>query len=82
MPEVKVTKEKSLAKPETPAPKLFNELFTPMFPCGRLFGLSPFAVMREFTDEMDRVFRGVVPSVESGTWSPTIDINSPMATWL
>jgi HSP20 family protein len=74
MPEVKVTKERSLAKPETPAPKLFNELFTPIFPVGRFFGLSPFAVMREFTDEMDRVLRGVVPSVESGTWSPMVDI--------
>ena len=74
MPEVKVTKEKSLAKTEAPAPTLFNELFTPMFPVGRFFGLSPFAVMREFTDEMDRAFRGIAPSVETTAWSPTVDI--------
>jgi hypothetical protein len=35
-----------------------SEGFQPMFPFGRFFGLSPFAMMREFTDEMDRMFRG------------------------
>ncbi len=72
MQEVKVTKEKTLAKPETPAPR--NELFAPMFPFGRFFGLSPFAMMREFSDEMDRTFRGFAPSVEAGAWAPAVDI--------
>jgi HSP20 family protein len=44
-----------------------------MFPFGRFFGLSPFALMREFTDEMDQLMRGG-PSAELQTWAPSIDI--------
>jgi len=62
MSEVKVTKE--VAKPTTAPPALVDEFFTPGLPLGKLFTLSPFALMREFTSEMDRMFRGAVPAVD------------------
>ena len=72
MEEVKV------AKRETPALQRTGDFFAPMVPFGRWFGLSPFTLMREFTDEMDRVFRGVPPEVTTGAelsaWSPAVDI--------
>jgi HSP20 family protein len=74
MPEVTVTKEKSPAKQEATAPRPWGELSMPMFPFGRFFGLSPFAMMREFTEEMDKVFRGTAPSGQVGTWAPAIDV--------
>lgn len=74
MSQVAVTKEKSPAKQESAALRPFNELFMPMFPFGKFFGLSPFAMMREFTEEMDKVFRRGAPSVEAGTWAPAIDV--------
>jgi HSP20 family protein len=46
-----------------------------MFPVGRFFGLSPFAMMREFTEQMDRAFRGggaAAPSLEA--WTPSVDV--------
>ncbi len=70
MSEVKVTKENALTKPEA------NDFFAPMLPFGRFFGLRPFALMREFTDEMDRVFKGA-PLGEGAAlaaWTPTIDV--------
>jgi HSP20 family protein len=72
MSEVKVDKNKSLARRETPGLSPFNDLFTPSFPVGRFFGLSPFAMMREFTEEMDRLYRTNGPGLEA--WSPTVDI--------
>jgi HSP20 family protein len=70
MPEVKVTKE--LAKPEgMPVP--YSEIFSPTLSFGKLFGLSPFALMREFTNEMDRVFKGIVP-LSTGAFAPAIDV--------
>jgi HSP20 family protein len=48
-----------------------------MVPFGRWFGMSPFALMREFTDEMDRAFRdvaGMDASAELGAWSPAVDV--------
>lgn len=49
-----------------------------MFPLGRIFGMSPIALMREFTDEMDRVFRGQGNASEAGVWSPPSICNSVM----
>jgi len=72
MPEVKVTKE--LAKPEAAPPSLFNEFFTPALPFGKLFNLSPFALMREFTDEMDRLFKGAMPKFEAELFAPAMDV--------
>jgi HSP20 family protein len=69
MPEVAVTKT------ETTAPAVFaGKLFEPMFPFGRFFGLSPFAIMREFTNEMDRVFRANVPAEALAGWAPAVDV--------
>lgn len=71
MPEVKVTKD--VAKPETATPALFNEFLTPALPFSKMFGLSPFALMREFTYEMDRMFRAM-PKLESELFIPAIDL--------
>lgn len=71
MAEVKVSKEQSLAKRETPVPSAF---FRPMFPFGRYFGLGPFGLMRGLSEEMDRAFRGVIPSAQLEPWTPTVDV--------
>jgi len=70
MSEVKVTKENAIAKPEA------NEFFTPILPFGRFFGVRPFALMREFTDEMDRMFKGapLTEGADLAAWSPTVDV--------
>lgn len=70
MPEVAVSKKPA----ETPAANRTSELFQPMFPFGRFFGLSPFAMMREFTDEMDRMFRGNGLEKRVQDWTPTVDV--------
>jgi HSP20 family protein len=48
-----------------------------MFPF-RWFGLSPFALLRDFSDEMDRAFRGEMPAMGNGSvlaaWSPALDV--------
>ncbi|MEZ5398088.1 MAG: Hsp20/alpha crystallin family protein [Bryobacteraceae bacterium] len=64
MAEVSVTK----AAPETPA---FGRPGW-MMPLGEgLFGISPFALMREFVDEMDKSLG--VPAVAGGTFWPAIE---------
>ncbi len=73
MSEVNVTKEKSPAKRET-APAEFKEFFKPVLPFGSFFHQSPFALMRDFSDEMDRILRGAAPATDGGAWSPAIDI--------
>jgi len=42
---------------------------------GNLFAVNPFALVREFTEEMDRVF-GHVPrgAANGGAWIPTIEV--------
>jgi len=72
MAEVKVERPKTLARQETTGLAPVRDFFAPMFPVGRFFGLSPFAMMREFTDEMDRVFRGTAPELKA--WTPTVDV--------
>jgi len=71
MAEVKVTKE--LAKPYIPAPVTFKDFFTPVVPFGKFFGLSPFALMRDFTDEMDRLFKAV-PTTGADLFVPALDV--------
>jgi len=70
MPEVAVSKKTT----ETPVASRSSEVFQPMFPFGRFFGLSPFAMMREFTDEMDRMFRGTGSETEVQAWAPAMDV--------
>jgi HSP20 family protein len=71
MSEVKVMKENPIVKPEA------NDFFAPILPFGRFFGVRPFALMREFTDEMDRMFKGA-PLAEGAeglrAWTPVVDI--------
>lgn len=70
MSEVAVSK----ATNESPAVVRSADVFQPMFPFGRFFGLSPFAMMREFTDEMDRMMRGNGSAADLGAWVPAIDV--------
>jgi HSP20 family protein len=77
MPEVRVEKEKSLARPEPSGLKSSSDFFAPMFPFGRFFGMNPFGMnpfgmMREFGDQMDRMMRSEGTSMAD--WSPTVDV--------
>lgn len=72
MSEAKVEKSKSLARRETPGVSRFDELFAPVCPVGRFVGLNPFAMIREFSEEMDRLYRGNGPALEA--WAPAVDI--------
>jgi len=78
MPEaVKVNKEQAVTRREPFPFGWASDVFAPMVPFGRLFGMSPFAMMREFTDEMDRVFRGITPKGEGAAlaaWAPPVDV--------
>jgi HSP20 family protein len=42
------------------------------------FGMSPFALMREFPEKMDRTSRGAAPGIDAGAelsaWAPAVDI--------
>ena len=71
MAEVKVNKEHSLARRETP---VSSALFRPMFPFSRYFGWGPSGLMRELGEEMERAFRGVAAGVPSEPWIPAVDI--------
>ena len=75
MSEVKVEKQQTLARRETPELSPFNDFFAPMLSVGRYLGLSPFAMMREFGDEMNRTFRRPGASLASlERWAPAVDI--------
>ncbi len=69
MSEVKVTKEKSIAKRDAPAAAA---IFKPMAPFSRYFGLGPFGLMRELSEEMDRAFRADPDKLEP--WAPVVDV--------
>lgn len=74
MPEVKVAKENPLAKREAApmAPRL-GEFLTPLFPRDRFFGLNPYAMLREFTDEVNRMFHMTDSGLD--TWTPAVDVH-------
>jgi hypothetical protein len=61
MAEVKINKEQSVAKRETPAS---TGLFRSTFPFSRYFGGEPFGLLRELNEEMDRAFRGFAPAAK------------------
>ena len=71
MPEVAISKKE---KGRTPAPRRSSEFFTLPFPFGRSITASPFALMREFTDELDRIFHARGPRFELEEWAPAVDI--------
>lgn len=70
MSEVAVSKKTQ----ETRAAGRSNEVFQPKIPFGGLLRMSPFAMMREFANEMDRVFRSSGSEAELQTWAPAVDV--------
>lgn len=66
MPEVTVSKSKE--KEVAPGPMFDIPLFR-----GSLFSMSPFALMRQFTDEMDRMFT-TMPETKTEFWAPAIEV--------
>ena len=41
---------------------------------GSLFNMNPFTLMRRFTEDMDRAFGTVPGTVETLSWSPTVEV--------
>jgi HSP20 family protein len=70
MSEVKVANEKTVARRAEPAMTPYDPFFEPLFPVRSLFGLNPFAAMREFSRELDRT----MGPTEWKAWTPAIDI--------
>jgi HSP20 family protein len=68
MSEVAVKKQ---ATQETAVPARWLGFEAPLFR-GSLFGLNPFALMRQFTEDMDRTF-GQIPN-GSAAWRPAIEV--------
>ena len=69
MAEVAVTKE---PKQETEAERFFGTE-APLFR-GSIFNVNPFALMRQFTEDMDRTFGSAEVSPNGATWSPAIEV--------
>lgn len=64
--------EVTVLKGEKPERNLSWEV--PLFP-GSLFGMNPFALMRRFTEDMDRTFNGGSPTtMDNAVWRPTIEV--------
>lgn len=80
MSEVKVKKvgeekEKAMApaaRPDFPMLR-FPSFDLPLFR-GSMFNMNPFALMRQFTDEMDRSFAGFATPKEPEFWMPAIEV--------
>ena len=68
MAEAAVAKQ---PKQERDEPTRWLGLETPLFR-GSLFGVNPFALMRQFTDEMDRAFGQI--SNGGAEWRPAIEV--------
>jgi len=68
MPEVAVAKQPQQEREELNRWLGFE---TPLFR-GSLFGVNPFALMRQFTDDMDRAFGQPVNG--GGEWRPAIEV--------
>jgi HSP20 family protein len=74
MSESKMNNGQVAAKQGTSENLRSSEASQPVFTPGRFFNLSPFALMREFTDEMDRAFGGRADGMAAAGWAPAIDI--------
>jgi len=71
MAEVNVVKQ---PKQERPEMKRWLGFDTPLVR-GNLFGVNPFALMRQFTEDMDRMFGQAPRAAGNGdTWSPAIEV--------
>jgi HSP20 family protein len=70
MAEVSVVKGPKEEKAEVERwPGFENRLFG-----GGLFGLNPFALMRQFTEDMDRFFTAPPAWPNGGAWMPAIEV--------
>lgn len=67
MAEAAVAKQQ---KPETGQMRRWLDVEAPLFG-GGLFGVNPFALMRQFAEDMDRVFR---QEPAAGGWTPAIEV--------
>lgn len=78
MPESKVVKSTSeQAARRWPESSVLGSrsLFGPMIPFGDLFGVNPFALMQEFTKQMDRAFSTAWSGdLAPQTWVPAIEV--------
>lgn len=72
MSEIKISKEVAprAAAPLTP----FGELFAPSLPFGKLFGFNPFGVMREFSEEVENMYKSLALKLGAELFSPAVDI--------
>ena len=69
MPEVSVSKKPNGHTQDHPL-----ETLQPALPLGRIFSVNPFAMMREFAGEMDRMFRGEGSTTQLESWAPRMDV--------
>jgi len=70
MAEVTVVKQPK----DRPEIDRFFKFETPILR-GSLFGVNPFTLMRQFTDDMDRVFTGAPRTADTGSvWAPAIEV--------
>ena len=70
MAEVRVTKEPKTEYTEMSPWFGFEAPLTR----GSFFGVSPFALMKHFTDEVDRVFGYKTAIAPNGAWRPAIEV--------
>jgi len=68
MPELAVSKKTS----EPAASSRPSEWLGPLFPFARNWG--PLSAMREMSEEMDRMFRGLSSGTGAEAWTPSMDI--------
>jgi HSP20 family protein len=69
MSEIAVSKKTSDVAGKEPV-----ESSWPILPLSRFWGFSPFSILRELTNEMDRMIRGGSLGTEIQTWSPAVDV--------
>ena len=70
MAEVTVVKQ---PKPEKPELSRVFGFETPLLR-GNLFSVNPFALMRQFTEEMDKTFGPVRTAGDGAAWTPAIEV--------
>ncbi len=68
MAEVSVTKQ-----PKQERTELSRWFETPLFR-GSLFSMNPFAIMKQFAEDMDRMWGQVPRATGDGAWSPAIEV--------
>lgn len=77
MAETDVRKQSSSERSQQSGGLERRGTYLPLNP-SELFSMSPFALMRRFTDEMDRVFEGLGGrqrrAGELAVWSPTVEV--------